>query len=261
MSALMVYLVTGACAGTLAGLLGIGGGLIIVPVLAWTLGQSGFSDGLIMQAAVGTSLATIVLTSLSSVLAHHRRGAVLWPVFAALTPGVLAGAFLGALMAHVLASDSLRVLFGIFVLAVAAQMGLGLHPSPHRDLPGRATLAGVGAGIGLVSALVGIGGGTMTVPFLAWCNVSLRRAVATSAAVGLPIAVAGASGFMVMGAGMETPMGSLGYVYLPAFAALVLTSVLFAPVGARLAHTLPGETLRRIFAMFLAAVGVKMLFG
>lgn len=258
---MMVYLVVGACAGTLAGLLGIGGGLIIVPVLAWCFGKSGFADELVMQAAVGTSLATIVVTSLSSILAHHRRGAVLWRVFAALTPGVLAGAFLGALTAHVVASESLRMLFGIFELAVAIQMGLALKPSPHRELPGRTALVGAGAGIGLVSALVGIGGGTMTVPLLTWCNVSMRNAVATSAAVGLPIAVAGACGFMIMGVGSDMPTGSVGYVYLPAFAAVALSSALFAPVGARLAHTLPTDTLKRIFAVFLAAVGVKMLTG
>jgi len=258
---LIAYLVLGAFAGTLAGLLGIGGGLVIVPVLAWVFRAGGFSGEVLMQAAVGTSLATIVVTSISSVLAHHRRGAVLWRTFAVLTPGVLTGALLGALAAHVIASDGLRVLFGIFELTVAAQMALGLRPAPHRELPGRIVTTSVGAVIGLISALVGIGGGTMTVPYLVWCNVPVRNAVATSAAVGLPIAVAGATGFALTGLESSMPAGSLGYVYLPAFAAIVVTSALFAPAGARLAHTLPTRVLKRVFAVFLAVVGAKMLVG
>jgi uncharacterized membrane protein YfcA len=259
--ALIAYLVLGALAGTLAGLLGIGGGLVIVPVLAWTFLADGFPGDLSMQAAVGTSLATIVVTSISSVLAHHRHGAVLWPVFAILAPGVLAGALLGALAAHVMASDALRILFGIFELSVAVQMGLGLRPAPHRELPGRMLMAAVGTVIGLISALVGIGGGTMTVPYLVWSNIPVRNAVATSAAVGLPIAIAGATGFVVTGLGSAMPAGSIGYVYLPAFAGIIVTSALFAPVGARLAHRLPTQVLKRVFAVFLAVVGVKMVVG
>jgi len=261
MEALVAYLLLGAFAGTLAGLLGVGGGLVIVPVLAWTFRAGGFPPEALMHLAVGTSLATIIVTSVSSVLAHHRRGAVRWPVFVRLTPGVLAGALLGAVLADALASDSLRVFFGIFELMVAAQMGLGARPAPHRRLPGPAGMAVAGAAIGGVSALVGIGGGTMTVPFLAWCNVPVRNAVATSAAVGLPIAVAGAAGFVVMGLERSTPPWSLGYVYLPAFAAIVVTSALFAPLGARLAHSLPTGVLRRLFAIFLVVVGVRMLAG
>ncbi len=255
------YLVLGAFAGTLAGLLGVGGGLIIVPVLAWTFEASGFPSAFLMQLAVGTSLATIAVTAVSSILAHHRRAAVLWPVVGQLTPGVLAGALLGAWIASAVPSDGLRVFFGVFELLVALQMASGLNAAPHRSLPRPAVVTGAGTVIGTISAMVGIGGGTMTVPFLTWCNVSVRQAVGTSSAVGLPIAIAGAAGFVTTGLERPTPAWSAGFVYLPALAGIALTSALFAPLGARWAHILPTAVLKRIFAAFLAAVGIKMVLG
>ncbi len=261
MEALTAYLLLGAFAGVTAGLLGVGGGLVIVPALLWTFQAQGLPAGNLMQLAVGTSLATITVTSVSSLLAHHRRQGVLWPVFSRLTVGVLAGAFLGAFVADAVPSDGLRAFFGVFVLLVAVQMGFGITPGPHRELPRSTGLIGAGTGIGTVSALVGIGGGSMTVPFLVWCNVPVRQAVGTSAAVGLPIAVAGAGGFVIAGLGQSTVPWTAGYVYLPAVAGIVVTSAAFAPLGARLAHRLPTRVLKRIFAIFLALVGVKMLFG
>lgn len=259
---LLVYLAVGAFAGTLAGLLGVGGGLVIVPAVVFILQSQGLADAVIVHLAIGTSLATIALTSLSSVAAHQRRGAVRWPVVRALTPGIVIGALLGAAVAEALPGGALRGVFGVFELGVALQLALDPKPKPHRGLPGRTGMTLVGGVIGAVSGIVGIGGGTLTVPFLAWCNVALRQAVATSAACGFPIAVAGTVGFMA--AGWNDPLlpaGATGYVYWPAFAGIALASVLFAPLGARLTHTLPVPVVRRFFALFLAVLGVKMLWG
>ncbi len=256
----LIYLALGAFAGTLAGLLGVGGGLVIVPVLAWSFALSGIDHGVIMHLAVGTSLATIVFTSLSSVRAHHKRGAVQWVAFRRLMPGIVLGAWLGAVVAQLLPTSALRSVFGVFELAVAVQMGFALLPEGHRELPARFGMMLAGAVIGGVSAIIGIGGGTLTVPFLAWCNVPMRQAVATSAATGLPIAVAGAIGFVATGwSATALPQGAVGYLYLPALAGIVATSVLFAPLGARLAHTLPTAILKRFFALLLALLGVRML--
>ena len=257
-----LYLALGAFAGLMAGLLGVGGGLIIVPVLVWVFHHQGLAEANIMHLALGTSLATIVITSISSVRAHHRRGAVLWPVVWRLTPGIVLGAWLGAVVAHGLPSAVLSRVFAVFVLIVAAQMGFGAKPAPHRNLPGAGGLAAVGVGIGGVSAIVGIGGGSLTVPFLTWCNVAMRQAVATSAACGLPIALAGSVGFMVTGwQAPQLPDWSLGYIYLPALVGVAVTSMLSAPLGAKLAHTLPTDLLKKVFAVFLALIGTRMLLA
>lgn len=259
---LLPFALLGALAGTLAGLLGVGGGILVVPGLAFLLAGGEVPPDRLMQVAVGTSLANIVVTSLSSIRAHHRRGAVNWAVVARLTPGIVAGALLGAIIADVLPSRTLAIVFGVFLLIVAARLGYGGQPAPHRQLLGRAGFAAAGTGIGTLSSLLGIGGGTMTVPLLAWCNVAMREAVATSAACGLPIAIAGAAGFAL--AGLDTPgMPALatGYIYWPAFIAVAPLSIAFAPLGAWLAHTIPVRTLRRGFALFVLLVGLRMLAG
>lgn len=256
------YLLLGAFAGTLAGLLGVGGGLVIVPVLILLFQEQGFSSQVLVHLAIGTSLATIVFTSLSSVWAHHRRGAVLWLEFWQLTPGIVIGAFVGAVIARLIPAADLRMVFGIFELTVALQMGLNLRPDALRQLPSSPGMGLAGGVIGTISAVVGIGGGTMTVPFLVWCNVEMRKAVATSAACGLPIAIAGTIGFMATGwSEPRLPAMSSGYLYWPAFAGIVAASVLFAPVGARLAHALPGATLKKVFALFIGVLGIRMLWG
>jgi uncharacterized protein len=196
---LLAYLLTGALAGVLAGLLGIGGGLIVVPVLVWLFRAQDFPAESLMHAAVGTSLGVIVFTALSSALAHQRRSAVLWPLVALLAPGVVLGALAGAWLAATLSAEGLRGAFGLFLLSVAAWMILDPAVSPQRRLPGPVASTLVAGGIGLLSGLVGIAGGTMTVPFLVWCNVNMRQAVGTSAALGLPLAVAAAGGFMLTG--------------------------------------------------------------
>ncbi len=259
-TALLICLLLGGFAGLAAGLLGVGGGLIIVPVLAGLYDNQGFPDAIIMQLAVGTSLATIVVTSLSSMRSHHRRAAVLWPQVMQLGAGILFGAWLGAAVAHRLKSRELGLLFALFEFAVAAQMIWGRLPAAHRRIPGRWANAGAGLVIGTVSAILGIGGGTLTVPWLVWHNVDIRKAVGTSAACGLPIALAGALGFVVAGWRVEgLPGGATGYVYWPAVGAVAASSVLAAPVGARLAHSLPRELLKKVFALLLVTLGVLML--
>lgn len=257
---LFFYLLTGVAGGLLAGLLGIGGGIVIVPALYYLFSWQGFSGGHIMQLAVATSLMTIVVTAVASIRAHHLRGAVQWPTLMLLLPGIIAGAVCGGLLARWIASDWLRILFGLFEIVVALQIGFGARPVAHRSLPGSAGMTAAGGVIGGLSALLGIGGGTLTVPFLLWCNVTIHKAVATAAACGLPIAVAGALTFILSGWSVpDLPAHSLGYVYWPAALAIVSTSFLTAPLGARLAHALPVMTLRRLFAVLLAIIGLRML--
>jgi uncharacterized membrane protein YfcA len=257
-----LYLALGAFAGTLAGLLGVGGGLVMVPVLVFIFQGQAMHGAVIMHMALGTSLAIIMLTSLSSIRAHHQRGAVLWSLCGRLVPGIVLGALSGAVVADMLSDAVLKPVFGIFELLVALQMWLGVRPSMQRNVPDWLGMGVVGWVIGSVSAIVGIGGGTLTVPFLAWCRIGIHNAVATSAACGFPIAVAGTLGFIATGwneAGL--PAMSSGYVYWPAFAAVGVASMLFAPLGARLAHALPADKLKKFFAIFLAVLGVRMLMA
>jgi hypothetical protein len=259
---LPIYLALGAVAGLLAGMFGVGGGLIIVPVLAWVFVGQGMHTDVIMHLAIGTSLASIWLTALMSIRAHHRRGAVVWPLVRRLTPGVVVGALAGAFFADLLPTHALKRIFGVFELLVAAQMLLVGRYDAHFDPPGRAGLTAVGSLIGAVSALIGIGGGTLTVPFLVWCRIPTIQAVATSAACGLPIAVAGALGFIITGWQVpQLPDWSSGYVYWPAWLGIVLASSLSADWGVRVAHRLPAGRLRQGFALLLAAIGLKMIYG
>ncbi len=258
----LIYLAVGAGAGLLAGLFGVGGGLVIVPVLVWVFAGVGIDAAVGMHLAIGTSLATIIFTSISSVRAHHRRGAVQWPVVRQLAPGIVFGTALGALVADQMPTDMLRTVFGVFELTVAAQLGFALLPEAHRTLPARFGMGLAGSVIGAVSAVVGIGGGTLTVPFLLWCGVTMRQAVATSAACGLPIAAAGAVSFALTGwNNAALPPQAIGYVYLPALIGVAASSIVLAPLGAHLAHNLPTQVLKRFFALFLAVLGVKMLLG
>ena len=259
---IVAYLILGAFAGTVAGLLGVGGGLIIVPVLATLFAQQGMDSAIIMHLAVGTSLATIVVTSISSVYSHHRHGAVLWRIFWRLTPGIIVGAWLGAWLASLLPTKEFKLIFGVFELLVAAQMAFGIKPPASSTVPGGVGLASAGSIIGTVSAIVGIGGGTLTVPFLTWCQIKIHNAIATSAACGLPIAVAGSVGFMITGSAQQSlPSYSSGFVYWPAFIGIVIASAAFAPSGAKLAHRLSTKKLRMVFAVFLVGLGIWMLLG
>lgn len=255
---LLLFMLLGALAGFLAGLLGIGGGLVIVPVLAWLLSDSVPEHA--MHLAVGTSLGSIVLTSVSSLLAHHRHGAVVWPVVAQLAPGLVLGALVGALLASRLSGLVLTIVFGCFCLLAGLAMIRAADRIAGRGLPGPAAILAGGAGIGMLSALVGIGGGTLTVPWLLWRGTDIRRAVATAAACGLPIAVAAVVGYVAAGWSRSgLPVGAAGFVYLPALVGISVASVLTAPWGARVAHRAPRRRLQRVFAGFLLVLGVYLI--
>lgn len=256
------YLVLGALAGTLAGLFGIGGGLIIVPVLIFSFELQNIGTEISAHLAVGTSLATIVFTSIASIRSHNKRGAVRWDLFRPMTVGIVFGAVLGAWTAAFMTSDQLQLVIGVFVILVGLKMLAGVDPKPGRTVPGNPGLGVAGGIIGWASAIFGIGGGTLTVPYLSWCNVRMQNAVATSAACGLPIAIAGALGNVWAGWGHEgLPPFSLGFVYLPALVGVVLTSMFFARFGAWLAHRLNPKLLKRIFSMMLLLVGLRFLLS
>lgn len=259
---LFVYLALGLGAGFIAGLLGVGGGLVMVPVLTWAYAQQGFSPAYNIHLALGTSLAVIVLTSVSSLRAHHNHGAVDWATVRRMAPGILAGTLAGSLAAAWLSDAGLKIFFTVFLFYAATQMLLGFKPKPSRPMPGWGGMSLAGGVIGLVSSWVGIGGGTLTVPFLLWCNTHLRRAIGTSAAVGFPIALAGTLGYILSGqAAHGLPGASLGFVYLPALAAIAAGSWLTAPLGARATHRWPVSTIKKIFAGLLYLLGVRMAYG
>jgi uncharacterized membrane protein YfcA len=255
-----MYAAVGAVAGVLAGLLGIGGGLVIVPMLVYCFTLQGVAPVAMMHLAMGTSMASIVFTAVSSFWSHHRRGAVQWVVVRRIVAGILAGTLLGTFVAAWLSTRFLKGFFVVFLYYVALQMLLDKKPAPSRQLPGAAGMFGAGGLIGVVSSLVGIGGGTLSVPFMLWCNIPLHQAIGTSAAIGFPIAVAGTLGYLYNGlSAAALPAGSLGYIYLPALAGIIGASVLTAPLGVRLAHSLPVARLKRVFAVLLLAVATQML--
>ncbi|QJB57167.1 sulfite exporter TauE/SafE family protein [Pseudodesulfovibrio sp. zrk46] len=258
----IIYICLGALAGVLAGLLGIGGGLVIVPMLNIAFELQSFPDVHIQHVALGTSMATIIFTSLSSMYAHYKHNAINWDAFKRLTPGIITGTYLGAWVASILSTGVLKTFFGLFLYYVATQMLFGKKTSGSREMPGTLGVFGAGNGIGIFSALVGIGGGTLTVPFLSWCNQTMHTAIATAAAVGLPIALSGTAGYVINGMGVEgIPGPHIGYVYIPAFLGIISMSMLTAPWGAKLAHSLPVAKLKRIFAILLYIVGTKMLWS
>jgi len=261
MSAWLLYLALGAFAGVLAGLLGVGGGLVIVPILTFIFTAQHMPQEHLLHLALGTSLASIMFTSVSSLRAHHLRGAVDWLVVRRITPGILAGTFSGSWVAAQLSTGFLKAFFVVFLYFVAAQMLLNIRPHPQRQLPGRTALFGVGGLIGAVSSLVGIGGGSMSVPFLVWCNTAMHTAIGTSAAIGFPIALAGAAGYVVNGLSATLPPHTLGFVYLPALLGVSAASMLTAPLGAKLAHNLPIGRLKKIFALLLIVMGTKLLMS
>ena len=258
----LAYIGLGLFTGFSAGMLGIGGGLVMVPALTMMFGaQAGFPPGEVLHQALGTSMATILFTSLSSLRAHHNHHAVLWKVVGQITPGILLGTLLGTLCAAQVPAKPLGIFFTLFVCFAATQMLLNLKPKPTRELPGAGGVFAVGTGIGAISAFVAIGGGAFTVPFLTWCNVKIPKAIGTSAAIGFPIALGGTIGYIYNGWGhVPLPEWSLGFVYLPALAWMVPPSMLMAPLGAKTAHSLPIATVKRIFACLLIALASKMLW-
>lgn len=259
MQYLALYLATGLVAGFLAGLFGVGGGLIIVPMLTFIFIAQSFPDQHIVHLALGTSLASIIFTSLSSIRAHHIHGAVHWHAVKRITPGVVLGALAGTVLAARLDTRALAIVFVLFVFYVATQILLGFRPKPTRALPNGAGMTFTGTIIGAVSSLVGIGGGTLSVPFLVWCNLVLPRAIGTSAAIGLPIALAGTLGYVANGLAVPgLPEYAIGFVYPPALAGVMLGSVVTVPFGAKLTHSLPVDRLRKMFAVLLYVIGARM---
>ena len=255
-----VYLLIGLSVGFLAGLFGIGGGMVMVPMLVFVFTAKGFPPEHMMHLSLATSMATIVFTSISSVRAHHRHGAVDWAVARAMAPGIVVGALAATLVAGFVPTRPLAVFFALFMLYASLQMFFEVKPKPSRQLPGAAGLFGVGAGIGALSSVLAAGGAFLSIPFLVRCNVTLKRAIGTAAANGFPIAVAGTIGYVLNGQRAEgLPAGSLGFVYLPALALIVAASMPAAPLGARLAHKLPIKRLRVLLAVMLLAIAIRML--
>ncbi|QLG88872.1 sulfite exporter TauE/SafE family protein [Chitinibacter bivalviorum] len=262
MTMIAACLAVGLIAGFLAGLLGVGGGLVIVPALLAVFHLAGILPEHQQHLALGTSLATIMFTGIASVRAHHAKGAVRWDIVRQITPGIIAGTFIGAQIAGLISTRGLQWIFVVFAYVVAAQMLLDLKPKPSRQLPARSGMLSVGGVIGVLSSWVGIGGGSLSVPFLSACNVPVKTAIGTSSAIGVPIALAGAAGYIASGWGIASlPNYSLGYVYIPALLGIVLASFPMAKVGAAVAHRLPVPTLKKCFAALLIILASKMLWS
>jgi uncharacterized membrane protein YfcA len=260
-SLIALYLLLGAAIGFLAGLLGIGGGMTIVPLLTLAFTHQGFAAAHVVHLALGTATATIVFTGIASTREHHRHGAVVWPVVAGMAPGMVVGALAGTQAVGIMSTSFLAAFFGVFVAIAATQVLIDRKPKPTRQLPGAVGLFAVGGGIGLASSMVGAGGAFLSVPFMAACNINLRKCVATSAALGLPVAIAGTIGYVLAGIRQSgLPPYSVGFVYLPALLAIAAASVVAAPFGARAAHRWPVARLRKAFAVILYLLASYMLW-
>ena len=254
--------VLGLATGFLAGLLGIGGGMIMVPFITIILSGRGVAPDLAVKMAIATSMATIIFTSVASVRAHHKRGAVRWDLVRGLAPGIVLGGALASLGVFALLKGAwLALFFAAFVSFSATQMFLDKKPTASRQVPGAGGLVGAGGVIGFLSGLVGAGGGFVSVPFMAWCNVPIHNAVATSAALGFPIALANVAGYVISGVSVTgLPDDAIGFIWVPALVVIALCSVFTAPLGAKAAHSLPVKKLKRIFAMILYALAAYMLY-
>ena len=268
---IIYYLSTGVLAGLLAGLFGIGGGLVIVPALIYVLTTQHVPEAALTHICIGTSLATIIITSISSLRAHNSRGAVNWIVWKRMAPGLVIGSLIGAAIASVIHGKPLQAVIGTGAFLVGLKMlfmkNKTLVENDLSKLPSPLAQTGLGGFIGIVSAIFGIGGGTLTVPLLSHYGLKIQHAVGTSAASGLPIAVSGAIGFLVFGQFVDAniketlPKGVYGFIHLYAFLCLSFTSFITARLGAKLAHKLPAATLKKAFAVLLLMVGVKLVLN
>ncbi len=258
---ILELLLLGSVTGFLAGLLGIGGGMIMVPFITFILSSRGVSDSLAIKMAIATSMATIIFTSLSSVRAHHQRGAVQWPLVTRLAPGIVLGSFVASLgVFSYVKGQNLAMFFAFFVGFSAFQMLRNAKPKPSRVLPGPAGQFSAGGLIGFLSGLVGAGGAFISVPFMLWCNVAMHHAIGTAAALGFPIAVANVSGYIISGWNEQNlPDGAFGYIFVPALVVIATASVLVAPLGVRAAHALPVGKLKRLFSLLLFGLAAYML--
>ncbi len=263
MSEIFIYcLLFGGFSGLCSGLLGVGGGIVIVPFLAWLLPLHGMPAEISMQTAIATSLATIIVTSLAAIYAQNKRGAIDWQVVKFVTPGIAIGAFFGADLAHYLSTQLLSMLFGSFLLLNGFRMALKLTPNPERKLPSALPLGISGSILGLLSTVIGIGGGTFTVPYMLLHNVPMKRAIAFGSTFGLPIAIFGAISFIILGMKHPVPMpGNIGYINIPAFLGISIASLFATMFGVYLAHTVPTAAMKKVFAVIMLIVGLKMLIG
>ena len=258
----IVYLLMGLFVGFFAGLLGIGGGLILVTLMVYVFTLQGFPADRLLHLALGTSITSIVFTSISSLRAHHKHGAVRWDILRIAVPGLVVGTLLGTVVADHLKSKYLAIFFVVFVYYSAVRMFANVKPKPTRQLPGKAGMTAAAVVVGIISSLVGVGGGVMTIPLMSHCNVPMRQAIGTSAALGLPIAIAGTVGFIATGLGKDhLPALSVGYVYLPALAGIVIGTFITVPWGARMTHRMPVTTLTKIFAVILFILATRMLWS
>jgi uncharacterized membrane protein YfcA len=259
----LIYLLTGAFVGFFAGLLGIGGGLIIVPILVTVFTAQDFPTDRMMHFALGTTMATIIFTSLASLRTHHQHGAVNWKIVKNITPGIFLGTIGGAALASSMTGQLLSIIFVVFIFYAATQMLLQFRPNPIFQLPGKTGMFIVGSFIGVLSSLVAIGGGLLSVPFLTLCNIKLQQAIGTAAAIGFPVAFAGTVGYIINGYLQPEilPDYSLGYVYLPALIWLVLASMLTAPLGAKMTHFTKTAILKGLFVVLLYSLGIRMLLS
>lgn len=258
----LAYLTTGLVVGLLAGLLGIGGGGVVVPALLWVYGLQQVVPALRMHLAIGTSLATIIFTASAAIRAQHKRGAIDWSVVRVMAPAALAGSLASGYLAGWMNAAVLKLVFGVFLSLIGIQLLANWRPRGHWRLPGRLGLLAAGLVIGAVSALIGIGGGSLTVPFLSACNVDMKRAIAISTTLGFPIALFGALGFVLAGWSVPgRPAWSLGYVYAPALLGVTAVSMLAAPLGVRWSHRLPVSVLKRGFGVLLLLVSFQILHG
>jgi uncharacterized membrane protein YfcA len=259
---ILSFLLLGAFVGFMAGLLGIGGGGIMVPVLTTLFIYQGVPVEKVVHLALGTSMASIIITSLSSMRAHNAKDAVIWNIVKVMSLGIVLGTFVATFIAVNISSLYLALFFSLFMAYVSGQMFLNKKPKASRKLAGSSGLLFAGSGIGAISALVSIGGGSLTVPYLIWRNIDIKKAIGTSAAIGFPISIAGTAGYIINGwAATSGSEYTFGFVYIPAVLLISAASFITAPYGARLAHKLPVTSLKKVFALLLILLSLKMLFS
>lgn len=258
---ILIYLLTGMLAGLIGGMLGLGGGIIIVPIIYYVYAKQGFHPEVLMQMAVTTSLATVLFTALSAGYVHHKKNTVIWSYVFKLAPGIMLGAYLGGVIVDVLPSDFLKIMFGVFEIMVAIQISFGLRPAAKLNTPTVLVLFLIGFFIGIFSTLLGIGGGTLIVPILLFFNMGIRNAVAISSVCGFAVAIVGTIVLIFVGLdNTNIPLHSIGYLYWPATLVIIIATIFSAPIGANLTHYFSVKMLKRFFGAITFIVGLKMLF-
>lgn len=259
---ILIYLALGACAGVIFGTLGVGGGLLIVPGLAWIFRLEHFPPDIVMHMAVGTSLAVMIISTIRAIIAHRRYETEFWSIYRRMLMGVIIGVIGGGILGHFLHSRMIAILFGAFVLFMAIQMFFTRSIDPKRQLPGNVAMGVVGTLAGLLSGLLGIGGGVITIPYLTYCNIKMRQSLLVSIATALTVSLFGTFTVMITGLyAHDLPAWSSGYVYWPAWLGISIGTIFFVPLGVKLSYRLPIPVLKHVFAVFLLLIGVHLLFS